>query len=119
MSNALLIINQKAHARELSGVAEFLLKGSGPRPVYFVEERMKPFGVHTKLATTSVQTLAADDFTISRSVKTLLTHAIAVEGAAMRKYCREAGIPDNQVIMTGTLVDGNPFEQPHLDPARG
>jgi hypothetical protein len=73
MSNALLIINEEAHARELSRVAEFLLKGSGPRPVYFVEERMKRFAVHTKLAETPVQTLTADDFAAGRGFKTLPT----------------------------------------------
>jgi hypothetical protein len=73
MSNALLIINEEAHARELSRVAELLLKGGGPRPIYFVEERMKRFGVHTGLAQTTVQTLTADDFGVIRSVKALPT----------------------------------------------
>jgi hypothetical protein len=68
MSNVLLIINEEAHARELSRVAEFLLKTSELRPVFFVEERMKPFGVDTKLKESSFETLTADDFTVTREV---------------------------------------------------
>lgn len=66
MSNVLLIINEEAHARELSRVAEFLTGDPTLRPVYFVEERMKPFGVHTLLAQSSVAALTADDFVITR-----------------------------------------------------
>src|SRR5688572_21106368 len=81
MSNVLLIINEEAHARELSRVAEFLLKGSGPQPVYFVEERMKPFGVHATLAATSIETLTADDFKVEGSVGTL-----ASQDAVRRRF---------------------------------
>jgi hypothetical protein len=68
MSNVLLIINEEAHARELSRVAEFLLQASDIRPVFFVEERMKPFGVQAKLKESSFETVTADDFTVAREV---------------------------------------------------
>lgn len=71
MPNVLLIINEEAHARELARVAEFLLKTSDLRPVYFVEERMKPFGVHTTLSQSGIETLTADDFTPSREFTTI------------------------------------------------
>jgi hypothetical protein len=62
MSEVLLLINEEAHARELSRVADYLLKTSDLRPVYFVEDRMKPFGVYDKLAASAVETLTSDDF---------------------------------------------------------
>ena len=62
MSNVLLVINEEAHARELSRVADYLLKNSDLRPVYFVEDRMKPLGVHTKLAGGPVEILTSDGF---------------------------------------------------------
>lgn len=66
MSHVLLLINEEAHARELSRVADYLLKASDLRPVYFVEDRMKPFGVYDKLAASAVETLTSEDFTAAR-----------------------------------------------------
>jgi hypothetical protein len=82
MSNVLLIINEEAHARELSRVADFLSKNSGLQPVYFVEERMKPFGVHTTLAESPFETFTADNFTVTRDVSVLASQNAWRRGAS-------------------------------------
>jgi hypothetical protein len=66
MSSVLLIVNEEAHARELSRVADYLLTVSDLQPVYFVEDRMKPFGVHRALAASKVETLTSEDFAAHR-----------------------------------------------------
>jgi hypothetical protein len=62
MSDILLLISEEAHARELSRVADYLRKASDLRPVYFVEDRMRPFGIHDKLAASGIETLTSDEF---------------------------------------------------------
>ncbi len=64
MSKVLLVISEEAHARELSRVAEHLQKTSDLKPVFFVEDRMKPFGMHTLLGASGVETLTSDDIKI-------------------------------------------------------
>ena len=76
MPNVLLIINEEAHARELSRVAEFLLKSSEVRPVFFVEERMRPFGVNSRLKEASFETLTADDFTVTREISQITSQDV-------------------------------------------
>src|SRR5262245_61090748 len=70
MPSVLLLVNEEAHARELSRVAG-LLGDPALKPVYFVEERMKPFGVHRMLAESGIETLTASDFPASRRLAPL------------------------------------------------
>ena len=42
MRNALLIIDEEAHIRELARVVDLLLHTQALRPVIFLEDRMKP-----------------------------------------------------------------------------
>src|SRR5690349_18429276 len=62
MTSVLLLINEEAHIRELSRVADLLLDNTF-RPVVFVEDRMKPHLDKVRLAVRSgIETLTSDTF---------------------------------------------------------
>ena len=82
MPSVLLLINEEAHARELARVARLLGNDATLRPVYFVDERMKPFGVHHMLAESGVETLTAADFPSSRRLAPLPTDDLARRAAS-------------------------------------
>src|SRR5262245_24436154 len=73
MRNALLIINEEAHIRELTRVVDLLLRTQALRPVIFLEDRMKP---HARglaaLTKRGVEVLTSDSFPASESGATFL-----------------------------------------------
>ncbi len=76
MRNALLIINEEAHIRELARVVDLLLRTQALRPVIFLEDRMKPHvGALAALTQHGVEVLTSDSFVGSDHGATLLPGA--------------------------------------------
>src|SRR4051794_9633665 len=73
MRNALLIINEEAHIRELERVVDLLLRTQALRPVIFLEDRMKPHAdALVALTQHGVEVLTSDAFVCSDHDATLL-----------------------------------------------
>jgi hypothetical protein len=69
MSSVLLLVNEEAHIRELSRVAELLLREGELQPVFFVEDRMKQhLGVFSDLRERNVEVLTSDMFVTNNDV---------------------------------------------------
>jgi hypothetical protein len=61
--NLLLLVNEEAHVRELSRVADLVLRTGELRPVAFLEDRMKHLGKPAIFVEYGIEVLTSDDFT--------------------------------------------------------
>src|SRR5690349_18919381 len=85
MTSVLLLINEEAHIRELSRVADLLLDNTF-RPVVFVEVRMKPHLDKVRLAETAgIETLTSDTFATEAIGPSAVDTGVRITGWAVAK----------------------------------
>jgi hypothetical protein len=81
ISNILLIVNEEAHIRELSRVADLILQQGDMRPVVFIEDRLKHLGTPAIFVERSIEVLTSDGVAGGDG-----RAALGVQGRAFRRW---------------------------------